>query len=298
MNSIVTIGDPLCIMIASPKGGVGKTITTFTLASEYFRRGYTVKICDCDPDGHLYRMWEKRSEDLEEIEMLNQESQSIDPEKEFPVITESNFSKILSDAKEDADEKTIILIDMPGQASTLFKEVLFEVDLIVTPMTVSEPDVNAIFDMKQLIDRSNKQIQRKIPDYSIPHVALFVATDPAIVTKTIKNQIRMVLSLGASVLKEHLYNRDAFKVMYFTGMPPYEQSKQENAANNAMKIADQIFTYILDGKNDVLIDPKLWFSGPDEIRETFINTVELVKLPVSESAQPEYIEPIIKAIYG
>lgn len=266
----VVTGEPVCVVAASPKGGVGKTMTVFSFGTELFRRGYTVVLGDCDPDGHLYRMWDKRSPELENIQMLNENSTLSDPETAIPLITESNFSKLVVDAKDKADDRTVIIIDMPGQGSALFKEAMYEVDAVLTPMTNSEADVSGIFAMKELVDQSSQKIARAIRDknFYIPHVVFFTRTGSAIQPNSIKNQLRLVFSLGVKVLKEHLHERAAFPTMTFSGRPPFEQENQQGAEKNVTNLTNMFLSFI-HGDESVLMKPENWYNSPDEVIQSF-----------------------------
>jgi len=115
------------IVVASQKGGVGKTTLSSHLAVEAERAGTTpVMLIDGDPQGNLSEWWEVR-------------------EAETPTMVKCVFEKLaaaLDEAKELGFK--LAIIDTPPQATALISSIVGVADLVLIPTRASPHDLRAI----------------------------------------------------------------------------------------------------------------------------------------------------------
>lgn len=103
------------IVMASPKGGVGKSTCAVLLASEFARMGADVTVLDCDPNkSHPVGIsWRTFRCDLEERRW------SLRDRTDYP--------------SSDGDGK-IVIVDLEGVASQLVSRAISQADLVIVPM--------------------------------------------------------------------------------------------------------------------------------------------------------------------
>lgn len=126
----------LTIVIASPKGGVGKTTLAIGLGCAASRAGEVVDFIDFDPARTLFRWIERREETLgDEFGFTIQEK--------LPARGKIGVS-ILEPFKHGV---TVVIVDTPPNAMTLAEYVIQHVDLVVIPAAPSYFDIEQVATM-------------------------------------------------------------------------------------------------------------------------------------------------------
>lgn len=90
------------IVVASPKGGAGKSTTAVLLGTELAHAGAEVVMLDCDPNRSL-SLWADRSPLPSRIQLLGD-------------VTESDIVRTIKQYDQDGQ---IVLVDLEGVASRL-----------------------------------------------------------------------------------------------------------------------------------------------------------------------------------
>lgn len=105
------------IVIASPKGGAGKSTTAVILGTEPAPAGAKVTMLDCDPNGSL-SLWANRS--------------GLPPR----ITVESGIFEgdIVRTIKSRDMDGSIVVVDLEGVASRLVSRAISQADLVITPM--------------------------------------------------------------------------------------------------------------------------------------------------------------------
>ena len=111
------------IVVASPKGGAGKSTTAILLGTELAHAGIDVTLLDCDPNKSL-TLWSSQSAVPDRIDVLSD-------------ITESTIVRAIKDRDTDGH---VVIVDLEGVASRLVSRAISQADLVLTPMRATTLD--------------------------------------------------------------------------------------------------------------------------------------------------------------
>lgn len=209
------------IVIASPKGGAGKSTTAIILATELAHAGAEVVLIDCDPNGSL-SLWAGRSPL---------------PKKIF-VLEGVGESEIVRTIKQHDRDGRIVVVDLEGVASRLVSRAISQADLVVTPMRATTLDATIGVRALALIAEEEEALDRKIP-----HAVVFTMTK-AIKSKQHTGIAESLVGQGVDLINPPLMERAAFSALFEFGgdlrsMPP--QGNMDAAIENAREFAQAIY---------------------------------------------------------
>ena len=134
------------IVVASPKGGAGKSTTAVLLATELAHEGIPVTMLDCDPNRSL-SLWAGQSDLPRNINVLSN-------------ITEADIVRTIKSNDQDGH---IVVVDLEGVASRLVSRAISQADLVLTPMRATTLDATIGARALQLIAEEEEALDRKIP---------------------------------------------------------------------------------------------------------------------------------------
>lgn len=209
------------IVVASPKGGAGKSTTTVILGTELARAGARVTMLDCDPNGSL-TLWAARAPTPKGITLKGQ-------------ISESAIVRTIKAYDEDG---SIVLVDLEGVASRLVSRAISQADLVITPMRATTLDATIGVRALQLIGEEEEALGR-----IIPHAVVFTMTR-AIRSKQHSGIDRSLREQGVDVIEPALMERAAYSALFefggdLTTLP--RQGNMEAAIENAGAFARAVF---------------------------------------------------------
>ena len=211
------------IVFASPKGGAGKTTSSFMLSTELSKRGMNVTIIDADPN-HPIKNWEKMGGKTEGLNIVLNEGED----------------SILDDIDNAAQKSDFVIVDLEGTANLSVAYAISCADLVVVPSQRSTLDAGEAAKAISLVKRQSKVANRKIA------VALLLTrTSPAIRSKGL---IRMIRSLDDNSIETFLVEiseREAFKAMFdhvstLYQLKPSQVSGLEKARKNSAEFAAEV----------------------------------------------------------
>ena len=183
------------IVLASPKGGAGKSTAAALLGIALAERGTTVTLIDADPNHPLTR-WAKRPGLPEGL-----------------TTTESNSEEELVDTIEEAAKKTaFVIIDLEGTASSAVGVAMSRADLVVIPTKGSDLDAAEAVKAIKFI-RFQEKIYRRI----IPYAVLFTQTRPAIRPRTQINIEAELREQNIPMFGTQLHERDPYRAIFSFG---------------------------------------------------------------------------------
>ncbi len=215
------------VVIASPKGGAGKSTTSVLLGTELALAGANVQLLDCDPNGSL-SLWASRAPLPNRVSLVTD-------------VTESSVVKTIKALDQDGQ---IVIVDLEGVASRLVSRAISQADLVITPMRATVLDATIGARAIELIGEEEEALSRKIR-----HAVVFTAT------KHVRSlQHRGIeasfLEQGVDVIKPDLMERSAYSALFefggdLTTLPP--QGNMEAARNNAAQFAQEVYKRLIEG---------------------------------------------------
>jgi chromosome partitioning protein len=209
------------IVIASPKGGAGKSTTAIILGTELAHAGAEVVLIDCDPNGSL-SLWAGRSALPDRISVLEGVGES----------------EIVRTIKQHDRDGRIVVVDLEGVASRLVSRAISQADLVVTPMRATTLDATIGVRALALIAEEEEALDRKIP-----HAVVFTMTK-AIKSKQHTGIAESLVGQGVDLINPPLMERAAFSALFEFGgdlrsMPA--QGNMDAAIENAREFAQAIY---------------------------------------------------------
>ena len=216
------------IVLASSKGGVGKSTTALTLSHALARGGASVTLIDADPNAPL-EAWKNLS--VDEI-----------PER-FTLETRVSENDIVDKIDAASERDVFTIVDLEGSANMAVSYAIGRADLVLIPMQGSQLDANEAAKVIRLIRRESKAFRRDIPFAAILSRTSFIKPRTA---RNIENDLR---EQGIPILPVEMNERDAFKALFSFGGTLYnlsdvEVSSPEKAIANAENLAQAVANHL------------------------------------------------------
>lgn len=214
------------IVIASSKGGAGKSTTAVLLGTELAHAGAAVTMLDCDPN-HSLTLWASRGKLPERVTVLSD-------------VTEADIVRTIK--ARDADGQ-VVIVDLEGVASRLVSRAISQADLVLTPMRATTLDATIGARTLALVTEEEEALGR-----SIRHAVVFTMTR-SIETKQHRAIERSLRGGGVDVVTPPLVERAAFSALFEFGgdlrtIPP--QGSMEGATENAAAFAQAIYQRLME----------------------------------------------------
>ena len=209
------------VVVASPKGGSGKSTTSVILGTELAHVGAYVTMLDCDPNRSL-TLWAERGTLPPGITVLSD-------------IGESDIIKAIN--KHDADG-SVVIVDLEGVASRLVSRAISHADLVLTPMRATTLDATIGIRTLALIAEEEEALKRPIR-----HAIVFTMTR-SIESKQHRAIEKSLAAQGVDIVQPALMERAAFSALFEFGgdlrtIPA--QGRMEPAVENAAAFGRAIF---------------------------------------------------------
>lgn len=222
------------IVMASPKGGAGKSTTAIILATELAHAGAEVMLLDCDPNRSA-SLWASQAPLPPRITCVSN-------------VTESDIVNRIKQA--DGDGK-VVIVDLEGVASRMMTRAISKADLVLVPMRTTTLDSTIGSRALALIREEEETLDRPIR-----HAVVFTATS-GVKGREHRGIEESLIAAGVDVINPPLMQRAAFSALFHFGgdlhnmplplpeKPTATQRKkaqeQQNAAiQNAQAFAQQV----------------------------------------------------------
>lgn len=213
------------IVIASPKGGAGKSTTAVLLGTELAYAGANVTMLDCDPNGSL-NLWSERAPVPPRIQVLSD-------------VDEAGIIKAIRAHDTDG---SVVIVDLEGVASRLVSRAISQADLVITPMRATTLDATIGVRAVSLIAEEEEALGR-----TIRHTVVFTMTR-AVRSKQHTGIEASLKGQGVDIIEPGLMERAAFSALFEFGgdlrsMPA--QGRMEGALKNAGDFAQAVYTRLI-----------------------------------------------------
>lgn len=215
------------VVLASPKGGAGKTTVTVLLATELAIGGAKVTVLDCDPNRCVSR-WASKCSLPDRITVV---SDNVD---------ETN---IVSAVRTHGRNGQFLIVDLEGVVSRLMSRAISQADLVITPMRATVLDAEVGVGIISLIATEEKVLKRKIK-----HAVAFTMTR-GIITAQHRGIKYSLQKQGVTVIEPPLMERSAFSAIFSHGgnlrsMP--KQGRMDKAIENAELFAKCVYKLLME----------------------------------------------------
>jgi len=183
------------IVMASSKGGCGKSTGAVVLATELAQRGSGVTIIDADPNQPITR-WGKRPGKPDSLAVVGDVNE-----------------KTLLDVIDAAERKTpFVIVDLEGTANLTVAMAMSWADLVLVPLKGSTLDAVEAIKAVRFIQMQERAYRRQIT-----YMLMFTQTNPAVRSRTLKAIEIDLLGQGIPMLDTALHERDAFRAIFAFG---------------------------------------------------------------------------------
>lgn len=195
------------IVIASPKGGAGKSTAAIVLGTELAHAGARVTMFDCDPNRSL-SLWAERGPLPMRMSMISD-------------VGESEVVRAIRRHDRDGE---IVIVDLEGVASRLVSRAISQADLVITPMRATMLDAMIGVRALQLIQEEEEALDRKIP-----HAVVFTMTK-AVRSRQHSGIEASLRDQGVDLIAPSLMERTAFSALFEFGGDLRSMPAQGNMA--------------------------------------------------------------------
>ncbi|MBB1499149.1 ParA family protein [Paracoccus sp. MC1862] len=215
------------VVIASPKGGAGKSTAAVLLGTELAHAGAAVTLLDCDPNRSL-TLWAGRGPLPPRVAVLSD-------------VDEAGIVRTIK--RHDLDGQ-IVIVDLEGVASRLVSRAISQADLVITPMRATTLDATVGVRALQLIREEEEALDRRIP-----HAVVFTMTR-AVRSRQHSGIEASLREQGVDLIEPPLMERTAFSALFEFGgnlrtMPA--QGNMTAAIGNAESFAQAVYARLAEG---------------------------------------------------
>lgn len=215
------------IVLASPKGGAGKSTTALLLATELAHEGGSITLIDADPNRPLAK-WASQGNAPPNIHVVHDVSEQT----------------IIDTIDRAAEQTSFVIVDLEGTASKLVSYAISRADLVIIPTKASHLDAIESVAALHEVERVKKAF--RIP---IATAILFTQTNPAIRTRSLAALEADFAQHEASPMDCRLHEREAYRAMFAYGLPlralgPAQARNVDAAIDNARAFAAEVITLL------------------------------------------------------
>lgn len=201
------------LVIASQKGGVGKTTLAGHLAVEAVRkRAGQVLLVDTDPQGSLGQWWHERKEETPQLAQ-------IEPAKLHEQL------RVMKDSGVD-----VVIIDTPPAVTSTNRQVIAEADLVLIPTRPSPHDLRAVGSTISMAEAARKRM-------------VFVINGAAQRAR-ITGEAAVSLSQHGTVAPVTIYQRTDFASSMIDGRTVQEIDEKSRSAGEIVELWKYVFAHL------------------------------------------------------
>ncbi len=217
------------IVLASPKGGVGKSTTALVLGTTLAERGAKVTVIDADPNQPIVG-WA----------VLPGRPPSLD------VVSCTSEKAIIPTIKAAAEKTPFVIVDLEGTANLLVAYAISRADLVIVPTQGSHLDGKEAAKAIQLVKEQEEYLGR-----TIPFAVVITRTSAAIRPKTLQHVEQLLQDAGIPMFRTQMLDREPFRAIFSIGgslekLSQKEVSTRDAAIANAEAFASELLEKLDD----------------------------------------------------
>ena len=217
------------IVLASPKGGVGKSTTALVLGTTLAERGAKVTVIDADPNQPIVG-WATLPGSLPTLDVISCTSEKA----------------IIGTIRAAAERSPFVVVDLEGTANLLVAYAISRADLVIVPTQGSHLDGKEAAKAIQLVKEQEEYLGR-----TIPFAVVITRTSAAIRPKTLRHVEQLLRDAGIPMFRTQMLDREPFRAIFSIGgslekLPLREVSTRDAAIANAEAFASELLEKLDD----------------------------------------------------
>jgi chromosome partitioning protein len=205
------------LVIATSKGGTGKTTIGAALASYWRDQGKTVSVLDTDPNEAMSRWARKSGHGFSGIS----------------VQANSNEHEIIESVLGLGDDSDIVIVDTAGFGNQAMVYAVGIADMVLIPVMPDEASLFEAAKMKQVIDSASKLTRREIKFHTVLNRVKRM-------TMVVRHTERNLENLGLRPLTSRVGDRVIFQEASYHGASPLSLAPKNRAALEIRNLAREI----------------------------------------------------------
>ena len=219
-------------VIASSKGGVGKSTLALVLSQVLAHEGADTCLIDADPNNAL-GSWHRATNKLPE---------------NFSLVEETDDERVIDAIDAASDNHQFVVVDLEGSSNTTVSYAIGRADLVIIPFTGGRLDALEAVKVDRLVTVQEKNFRRKIPRVCIHSKTGYIKP------RTVKEVCAQIKETGLPVLEAELWERDAYRALFSYGgtLWDFKTSEVSNPAEaivNAVGVTSNILAFYKEVSN-------------------------------------------------
>jgi chromosome partitioning protein len=211
---------PHIIVLATSKGGAGKSTLARSLASYWINLEFHTAIVDADPQGSIIKRHDPQG-------LLSKLKVVANPEE--------TIGQTILELK---DTYKPIIVDTGGFKNKTSIRALLQSDFVLIPLKPSSDDMIAAIETYQLIKELNEVPERKgVPIKT--KMILTMTQQGTVISKHIRDELQ---SVGMPLMKSEMYQRVVYPETAIKGLSPCITEPEGAAARDISSIIQEINT--------------------------------------------------------
>jgi chromosome partitioning protein len=202
------------IVIAQPKGGVGKSTSANILMTSLARRGATLTGIDADRNRPQIK-WALRAG--VRLPQYPQHQPSILPS--LSIIEETAEESLIDTIQAASAASQFVIVDLEGVASQAATFAISQADMVVIPCGPSYLDAVEAAAVLKVVKACEQMTRQPI---RIPAAVIFTKTSPAIRPDTLREIERQFERAQTPIYDVRLHMRSAYATIFSRGTPLHE----------------------------------------------------------------------------
>lgn len=211
---------PKIIVLATSKGGAGKSTLVRSLGAHWFNVGMRPLIIDADPQGSIINRHDSNG-------LLGKMQVIADPEE-----------TVYSTIEENKDVFKPILVDTGGFRNKTTIRALIQAELAIIPLKPSADDMIIAIETYNLIKELNETPERVNNPIKVKMI-ITMSQYGTIISKHVRTELE---EIGMPIMKAEMYQRVAHPEAAIKGLTATITDPEGAAAGDVAKIATEIAT--------------------------------------------------------
>jgi len=182
------------IVMASSKGGCGKSTCAVLLATGFAQMGAEVTVLDCDPNKSLAR-WASHG-----------------LPKGITLLDDIQRNTLVASIRQADGDGRIVIVDLEGVASQIVSRAISQADLVIVPMQPTALDAEIGSEALGLVHEEEEALGRRIR-----HAVVLTKTTAVIKTRVQRNLEAQLEKADIDLIEPSLVQRAAFAELFAQG---------------------------------------------------------------------------------